>query len=268
MNAKKTKKASLEGRRVFYFLIGLNLVLLGVWMLFGMQTINSDFVELAEVDREIEPVSVPVYDIKEEIPEFKEPEPEIEKIPEPELIDIEEVNEPLEETIEFKEPERILPDIPIGKTTKPKQEFNLTILKEKAEALKEETTLAPMSPARVDQMAIYPGCERHKGDKRALMNCFSKKLSSDMISYLDTEYPDVEKETLRVQLEFVVNTKGEIVEINPAHGDKEFKPQAKEALEKVASKLKRKNRKIIPAKMDTGEDVLLKFKNTVKLKKP
>lgn len=268
MNAKKTKEASLEGRSVFYFLIGLNLVLLGVWMLFGMQTINSDFVEVVEVRKEKEAEVIPVYEIEEKIPEYKEPEPEIEKIPEPELIDIEEVKEPLEEPVELKEPERIPFDVPIGKTTKPKQDFDLTALKEKAEALKEETTLAPMSPTRVDQMAIYPGCEKYEGQKRALMKCFSEKLSADMIKYLDTEYPDVDKDMVQVQLEFLVDTKGEIVDVNPVRGDNEFKPQAKEALEKVAQRLKRKNKKITPAKMNTGEEVLLQFKNTVKLKRP
>lgn len=270
MKPKKTEKASLKGRNIFYFLIGLNLVLLGVWMLFGIQTMASDFKEVVSVEK-INYDPSKMYVVEKEIPEEKLPEPEEIPLPEPDidLTDLVEVDEPLDKQPDLTpidEPK--ITDITTTPVNPPRNVIkNFEKLKNDAENVK-EVVLEPVSANVVTTMAIYPGCEKFEGDKRALVNCFSSELGKDILQYLNTEFPDTKKDKVAVQLEFNVNTKGEIVDIVPARGDEEFKLQAKEALEKVAKKLKRKGKLIVPAKMKDDSKAILKFQRGVVLEKP
>ena len=121
---------------------------------------------------------------------------------------------------------------------------------------------------RVQNMAVYPGCEKHRGDKRALIQCFGDQLTRDILRYLDTEFPNIDKERVAVQLEFHVSTTGEIINVNPRAGDDIFKPEAKRALERAAQNLKQRNRKIEPATMANGDKATLIFQNNVILQNP
>lgn len=267
MKQKKTQKASLKGKNILYFLIGLNMILLSVWMMFGMQTIESDFKEVVVIDAPKE--SSTVFVIEEKIPEEVEPIVE-EPLPEPEidLTDIEEVDIPLENPPKVDEPKPVKPTITFsGNVKRPTGKIDLTSIKDNAEKIKEEREIKPMNVAQVTTMAIYPGCEKYE-DKKDLVNCFGQKLSKDILRYLDTEFPYTEKDQVKVQLEFHVNTKGEIVDINPIRGDEIFKPQAKKALEKVAKRLKDKGKLIIPAKDSKDHNAILKFQRSVVLEKP
>ena len=88
-----------------------------------------------------------------------------------------------------------------------------------------------------------------------------------MLKYLDKDYPNTNKEMLKVQLRFKVDTEGEITDIEPV-GDKEFQLQAKRALEKVNENLKKTGKRIEPARMTDDSKAILKFQSNVVLEKP
>ncbi|MBV7440111.1 hypothetical protein KRX57_01620 [Weeksellaceae bacterium TAE3-ERU29] len=89
------------------------------------------------------------------------------------------------------------------------------------------------------EMAIYPGCEEFKGDKRNLVRCFKRKLDADIEKYTKLKFPkNVYKKHVGVRVEFKINTNGEIINVNPKFGDKEFYAEAKYAIEKVAKQSK------------------------------
>lgn len=173
------------------------------------------------------------------------------------------------------------PDLkPIDEPTPPKidlvrndapapKHVDLTGIKEKINKSnkEEERVLKPMSVTRVSEMAVFPGCESYRGDKRKLITCFSDKLGGEILKYLNNEFPDVNKDAVQVRLEFHIDQNGYITHIDPKYGDEVFKPEAKRALERVAEYLRRKNKLIEPARMNNGEKVELIFTQDVKLQK-
>lgn len=267
METKKSPEAAMRGKNIFYFLIGLNLVLLCVWLLFGVKGSQTEMKE--EVVDVTDPGSPPVI-IIDEIPEVV-PEPEDVPLPEPEpeIIEFEEV-----EHVEEPQPE--LPaqdDVPviptIGNYKKPSGDVMLKVreMQDKA-ASTPDTERIPeaVSPNKVAVMAVYPGCEKHEGNKAKLVACMGDELSKDLLKHLNKDYPDTDKDLVTARLDFHVNTKGEIVNIEP-RGDKEFTLQAKQALEKVAERMKKSGKMIKPAKMTDDSPAILKFQSNVSLKK-
>ena len=122
---------------------------------------------------------------------------------------------------------------------------------------------------RVAEMAIYPGCEEFKGDKRNLVRCFAKKLDKDIEKYAKPKFPkNIYKKYVGARVEFNINTNGEIISVKPRHGDVEFRAEAKRVIEKVAERLKKNKQKIIPAKYDDGDDAILIFTHSIKLDNP
>ncbi|MGI9527573.1 MAG: energy transducer TonB family protein [Weeksellaceae bacterium] len=266
MNLKKSKTSTVERQSTIFFLIGLNAVLLTVWFIFGTQS------EIVKVENELVEISDDYSSaivIEYETPEVEKTEVIEEPLPEPEidLTLIDEVPDVLpEDEVILKPIDKVkLPETTSNKFTYDPDAFQK--LKEKAEGLKEENILKPVSPSKVTYMAIYPGCEKYKGDRRKLTNCFGMKLAQDISNELDTTYPDVDKDELKVQLEFKVDTEGNIINIVSARGDEELKSQAKEALEKVARKLRKSKKQIVPAKMSDDSYAILKMTNAVVLKK-
>ncbi|MDO5655117.1 MAG: hypothetical protein Q4G27_03140 [Flavobacteriaceae bacterium] len=271
MEVKKTDKASLKGNNTLYFLGGLNLVLLIVWGLFSY-TQAPEKIEIAPPQEIVETTEAVLI----EIPEPETPPPPPPPADEPPPPPPPAVPQEIIETPEPVPPPPIAeqkhtpPPIQTGPVaTGPVKKVDLSGLKTKTEeAPKEERVTEPVTVNRVRDMAVYPGCEKKKGDKRELVNCFSEMFSKDILRFLDPEFPNVNKERVSVQLEFVVNTDGYIEKINPIRGDEIFKPEAKRALERAAEDLRRKNRRIEPAKMADGSKAPLIFQNNVVLQNP
>lgn len=272
MEVKKTDKASLKGNNMLYFLGGLNVVLLLIWGAFNYQ--QHEKVVVIEEPQEIVETTEAVL---VEIPEPETPPPPPPPQDEPPPPPPPEIPQMIEETPEPVPPPPIAeqkhkaPDIPTGPvSTGPVKKVDLSGLKTKTEAApKEEREVEPVTVNRVAEMAVYPGCEKSKGKgTRALVGCLGEKLSKDILKYLDTEFPDVDKAKVAVQLEFIIGTDGYIQKIQPKRGDDVFKPEAKRAMEKVADYLRRKGKKIQPAKMSDGSQVPLIFTQPVILQNP
>lgn len=268
MEIKKSKQKSLNKNRTLYFLIGLNLVLLGVYGLFGIQ---NSMESLEQKETTLVQTTPPTSILIAERSEEEQPLPEIdEPLPPPPLIpqDIEETLEPIEpaplDKQELNKP-RIAEVVNVNTPVR----VNIDELLDQVQAApKEERVPDPVPVNRVTNMAVYPGCEAYEGKKRELVRCFGDNLSKDLIKFLDTEYPDTSKPRVQVQLEFHINTEGEIVNINAKRGDEEFMPQAMRALENVSKYLKNANKKIKPATMDGDKEVTLIFQNNVILQNP
>lgn len=271
MEVKKTNKASLKGNNMLYFLGGLNVVLLVVWGLFSYQN-TPDEVVIEEAPEVVETSEVMLI----EIPEPETPPPPPPPSDEPPPPPPPPIPEEIEETPEpvppppIQEQKHTPPPMPTGPpATGPVKKVDLSGLKTQTEAApKEERVAEPVTVNRVKDMAVYPGCEKFRGKKRELIKCFGDNLSKDIMRYLDTEFPDVNKERVAVQLEFHVSPTGEIINVNPKAGDNIFKPEAKRALERAAENLVRRGKKIEPATMADGSKATLIFQNNVILQNP
>ncbi|MRI62539.1 hypothetical protein EDM00_00800 [Ornithobacterium rhinotracheale] len=273
METKKNKDANPSRLSQLFFLIGLNVVLLAVWFSFNVKAHTR--VETSQTDELAEVYNPNLNDFVVEVePEQELPEPAVqEELPEPEAT--------MPDEIEMVEKLETPPDLkPVDEPTPPKidlvksnapapKHVDLSKIKEKINksTKDEERVLKPVSVTRVSEMAVFPGCENYRGDKRKLIACFSDKLGSEILKYLNNEFPDVNKDVVQVRLEFHVDPNGHITNIAPKYGDDVFKPEAKRALERVAEYLRRKNKIIEPAKMNNGEKVELIITQDVKLQR-
>lgn len=269
MEVKKTDKASLKDNNMLYFLGGLNVVLLVIWGLFSYKQAQKEIV-IEEPVEIVETTEAILIDIPE--PETPPPPPPpSDEPPPPPPPEVPQVIEETPEKVEVPDiapQEKKLPTVPTSTATGPIKKVDLSGLQGKANDTKEERVNEPVTVNRVADMAVYPGCQKKKGNKRDLIKCFGAQLQKDILRYLDTEFPDTDKAKVQVQLEFIVNTEGYIEKINPVRGDDIFKPEAKRALEKVADYLRRKGKVIQPAKMADGSKAPLIFKNVVALQNP
>lgn len=120
------------------------------------------------------------------------------------------------------------------------------------------------------ELSIYPGCEKHKKNNNDLMKCFAKNLQKDFLRFLDDGYPKTSepKKLMTVNLEFISNTNGYIEQIKAIEGDAELKPQAIKAMQDLAFYLKKKNKKIMPAKTMNGKSTPLIYQQSFSIKNP
>ncbi len=125
-----------------------------------------------------------------------------------------------------------------------------------------------VSFTKVDQLPIYPGCEELKDSKTELINCLSNHIQQRILAVLDTEFPNVNKDRLEVELEFNINWQGLITDVRAIEGDNEFKVQAVDALRQVSDDLKYAGIRIEPAKDEYGKYVKVLLRNKVILLNP
>lgn len=274
MEVKKSQKANVQKLSMLYFLIGLNVVLAVILLTFNYKHYDAPL----EVEEEIAEVEAPTEAVLIEIPEPKTPPPPPPKADEPPPPPPPVVPQEIEQSPKPVPPPPIQdqntptpPKINLAPShsTGEVKKVDLSALKQKTqETPKEERVVQTVTVNRVSEMAVYPGCEKYRGEKRELIKCFGEKLGGDIMKYLNTEFPDVNKEAVSVRLEFHVDENGYITNINPKFGDDVFKPEAKRALEKTAEYLRRKGQIIEPAKMSNGDKVKLIFTQDVKLQNP
>lgn len=122
--------------------------------------------------------------------------------------------------------------------------------------------------AKVAQLPIYPGCEELEDSKAELINCLSTHIQQSILAVLDTEFPNVNKDKLEVELEFHINWQGLITDVRVVEGDNEFKAQAVDALRQVSDDLKYSGIRIEPAKDEYGKYVKVLLRNKVVLLNP
>lgn len=111
----------------------------------------------------------------------------------------------------------------------------------------------------VTKMAIFPGCEKFENDKNKAQLCIAEKLQNELSTQLDGFKQKAERFQIReakARLQFIVNKKGEIVDIQAMRGgNAELNKESKEALERIARKMVQQKRHIQPAKFSDGTPV-------------
>jgi len=249
------------------FMFGVLVVVLIVGGIVSYNTVfaRKDKVETV-VDIDLTNIDEPIIDEPE--PEEPEPEPEPPK-PEPEVAQIKAVMpEPAKEA-------KVEETIPEQKEMENKAISTVTKDGEESKTIKVETKPEPVKPAgngnatrtfnarEVSDMAVFPGCEKLKGDKKKLEKCLSDKISNELSSYLTDVTDELSRrgETRAVaRLQFVIDKSGKITQVKALPGgNADLGRESKSAIERIATKFVSSGKKIQPAKLDDGTEVSMNF---------
>lgn len=166
MESKKSPKADLSNRSVFFFQIGMIVMLFAVYMAINHKTYEkSDFdIGKLNMDDEFEE-EVPITEI------LNPPPPPPPPPPAPEVIEVVEDEEEIEETI-------------IESTETNIEEEIVEV--EEVEDVEEEEEIADVPFAVIENVPIYPGCERSRGNA-AKKKCMSEKIMKFVQKKFDTD---------------------------------------------------------------------------------
>jgi protein TonB len=207
MQVKKNPKVDLNRNSGLYFVLGLTLILFLTWRALEYKTYDKEqFV--------LEPMNV-LDEIKEDVPMTEQ----VKTLPPPpppaapEIIEIAEDNDDIEETIieSTETDQESVIEAPI--------EVDDIIVDE----LEDEISV-PFSV--IEDIPIFPGCESIKG-KEAQRACFQKKIQQHVAK--EFKYPELALELGiqgRVYVQFEINNKGYISDIRVRGPDKNLEKEA------------------------------------------
>ena len=193
MEPKKNPKADLRKRSVYFFQIGMIVMLLLAWQAIEYKTYDKDALALdqLELDEEFEE-EVPVTEIQNQPPPPPPPPPA------PEVIDIVEDEEDVEETV--------------IESTETDQEEEIVEIEEIEEV--EEEVIADVPFAVIENVPIYPGCE-NAGNNDAKKKCMSEKISKFVNRKFDTELAGELglSGRQRIAVQFKIDRNGNVVNV-------------------------------------------------------
>ncbi|MGQ1928881.1 hypothetical protein [Ornithobacterium rhinotracheale] len=130
----------------------------------------------------------------------------------------------------------------------------------------------PVPPEkRMQEFAVYPGCENLVGHKVMLIRCFALKFGNDAKRALDTSYPitaDPSKDFLIARIQFKVKKDGTIGDIKAIGGDSIIFNQVERSIEKLSKKMQKEGKLIRPAKNVLGEDMECKLTQDFSISRP
>ncbi len=272
MELKKTKEADLTNRSGLYFLIGLNVVLLLVFLFleFSRKEVEAPEVVVMPPPPETEEVI-----ITERV--FDEPPPPIEAPAPPEIpVEV----EPIDNEVEIKEPEKI---VNLDDQRPPPTPSTSGQAKPKAPPAKPKPAQqAPPPQDDVDdevdvrtatKAMVYPGCEKYEGDNRQLYKCFNDEFSRDLAQYIDPNFELDKGEKRKVALSFKIDKNGnlELTGTNGYGAESSFVDNASQAFRSLASKMERRNNRgkgIKPAEGSNGKAAVMKYSIPVVFQPP
>ena len=213
MQVKKNPKADLNRNISLYFVIGLCLVLFITWRLIEWKTYEKssfDYEALQVEDADDE--EIPITE------QIKTPPPPSA----PEVIEIVEDEEEVEETI--------------IESTETDQEEVI----EEVEVVEEE--LAEEVPfAIIEEVPTFPGCEKlTKSERRS---CFQERMDRHVRRTF--RYPEIAQEMGiqgRVYVQFIIDEKGNITNIQLRGPDKNLEKEARWIIEKLPKMIPGKQR--------------------------
>src|SRR5690606_3461359 len=125
---------------------------------------------------------------------------------------------------------------------------------------------------QVSEMAVYPGCERHKGNKTELQKCLQKNLTEELIDQL-SDYGEVMNDRGESQaiskIQFVIDKSGKIIQVQAMKGgggaiNADLGKESEKALQRIATRLSSRGKNIQPAKLEDGSSVNLVFQLPVR----
>ena len=206
MKPKKNPKSDLNKNSSLYFVIGLCVILFVSWRAIEWKTYEVSDLLLQKLNID--------DDDDEEVPlteQIKTPPPPPPP-PAPEIIEIVEDEEEVEETI-----------IESTETTQDE-------IIDEVEALDDFDVDVPF--AIIEDVPIFPGCERVAKDKRR--DCFQEKIQRHISR--NFRYPEIAQEMGiqgRVYVQFVISKGGEIVGIRTRGPDKNLEKEAQRIIGKL-----------------------------------
>lgn len=256
------------------FLIGI--LFLGV-VTAGILAYNTVFNRKDKVETE---VVVTLADVEQpEIIEEEEIKPEEEPPPPPPEPEVAQVNAAIpepKEDVKIEVPpakQEDMVDKQISNVDKEGEKTN-TIISKPKEPEGTGTTPAPkpapvgnFTARQVNEMAIFPGCEKHKGDKTQLTRCLSTKLSEELYDQLQDFSDNMSnrgESSAVAKVRFVVDKSGKIIQVQALQGsgggvNAELGRESEKALKAIATRLSSRGRLITPAKLEDGSSVNLQF---------
>ena len=202
MQPKKNPEADHSKNSSLYFVIGLSIILLITWRAIEWKTYSKIYgYEALNVDE----------DDDEDIPsteQIKVPPPPPPPPPAPEVIEVVEDEEEVEETV--------------IESTETDQEEIVEI--EEIE-IEEEFDDVDVPFAVIEDVPIYPGCERVRKSERR--NCFQEQINKHIRK--NFRYPDIAQEMGiqgRVYVSFIINKDGTIGSVRMRGPDKNLEKEA------------------------------------------
>ena len=208
MQVKKNPKADLSKNSNLYFAIGLAFILFMSWRAIEWKTYDRSGYgyEALNIDDEDD----------EEIPiteQIKTPPPPPPPPPAPEIIEVVEDEEEIEETI--------------IESTETDQEEIVEIVE-----VEEEFEDVDVPFAVIEDVPIYPGCERVAKSKRR--DCFQEQINKHIRK--NFRYPEIAQEMGiqgRVYVNFVIDKDGSITSIRMRGPDKNLEKEAQRIIAKL-----------------------------------
>jgi|TARA_B110000240_G_scaffold98244_1_gene111251 protein TonB len=209
MQPKKNPNADHSKNSSLYFVIGLAVILLITWRAIEWKTYATVYAyEALNIDDD-DDEDVPITE------QLKTPPPPPPPPPAPEVIEIVEDEEEVEETV-------------IESTETDQDE----IVEIEEVEIEEEYDDVEVPFAVIEDVPIYPGCERVKKSERR--SCFQEQINKHIRK--NFRYPDIAQEMGiqgRVYVSFIINKDGTIGNIRERGPDKNLEKEAHRIISKL-----------------------------------
>ena len=192
MELKKNPKAELSNRSMFFFQLGMILLLFFAWQAIEWKTYDRSLArDILNVSDELEeeiPITQPVTP----------PPPPPPPPPAPEVIEVIEDEKEVEETI--------------IESTETNQKKEIAEIEEIVEVVDEEIADVPF--AVIENVPVYPGCENEKGNN-AKKKCMSEQIQKFVQKKFNTELAnDLGLEgRQRISVQFKIDKNGNVVDV-------------------------------------------------------
>ncbi len=194
MEPKKNPKADVSRRSMLFFQLGMVIILFLAWQAIEWKSYDKSNIDLSKLDVG--------DDLEEEIPitqQLTPPPPPPPPPPAPEVIEV------MEDEVEEEET--------IIESTEAKQDEKIVKVKEiKEEVVEEEIADVPF--AVIENVPIYPGCEKESGNE-AKKKCMSSKISEFINKKFNTELAsDLGLDgRQRISVQFKIDKNGKVVDV-------------------------------------------------------
>ena len=210
MQPKKNERVDLSKNSSLYFVIGLAVVLFVSWQAIEWKTYKKTYgYEALNVEDE-DDEEIPITEQIKTPPPPPPPPP-----PAPEVIEVVEDEEEVEETV-------------IESTETDEDE----IIEVEEVEIEEDDLDVDVPFAVIEDVPIFPGCERVKKDKRR--DCFQEKMNKHIRK--NFRYPEIAQEMGiqgRVYINFIIGKNGEISNIRMRGPDKNLEKEAQRIISKL-----------------------------------
>lgn len=228
MEIKKSPQADLENKKSVFFLSGLFIALVVVYISIEWKTYDRTLANLGDLDLVIDEEEVIVTQREQKPP----PPP-----PPQDIINV------VEDKVELKE-ELVMESTETSQTEEVRP---IEVVEEEVEEI--------FSFAIVENKPVFPGCEKEK-DEDARTQCFQLKIQQHIVR--NFKYPEIARQLGiqgKVFVTFIIDKDGSVSNVNVARG---VDPNLDQAAIDAVKSLNNLNPKIQPAKQ-RGKPVRMSF---------